>query len=113
MDDLFGGLPETAPRPSGRARPVAAVPKPVHQGDLEPPYPAASLANPRPHGVEYGGKCRGGPLDGRNLYHAEPLYRLAFREGRQITYFGSEAEGLTFVWYHFVGGEWACIESAK
>lgn len=81
---------------------------------LAPAAAPVTVPSPsRPGGVEYGGTCRGGPLDGKNLYHAEPLFRLAYREGRQITYCGPEREDIEFVWYHFVGGEWVCIESAK
>lgn len=40
------------------------------------------------------------------LYHGEPIFMVAERLGRRITYCGPPADGITLSWYHFVGGEW-------
>jgi hypothetical protein len=72
------------------------------------PHPATSVSGSTPTAVlpKYSGRCQGGPIDGLNLYHGEPLFRMAARDGKSITYCGPPTEEISISWYHFAGGQW-------
>lgn len=52
------------------------------------------------------GLCRGGPYDGKPLYHAEPSFRLAYQHGKLISWCGPATDEITIAWYQFRDGEW-------
>lgn len=104
--DLFGELPPPS-SPAARTA-IKTTPAAPRQRPPPEPLPPGSLVAFEPSGAlpKYSGRCRGGPTDGLMLYHGEPIFMVAERLGRRITYCGPPADGITLSWYHFVGGEW-------
>ena len=136
--DLFGGLatqPAAQPRTRVKStRPptvVAPVPEPapaasvIDPSFLEPGVPDAEMPETPEHWFQsarlaeesaaratlYSGPCRGGPLDGKPLHHGTPLFTVAFRDGRPITWAGPATAEVSIADYQYAGGEWNYIES--
>ena len=101
-DDLFGFDAPSTRKPLRRAQQERpGLIRPGRAERVPAALPASSGRVPFNKGI-----CRGGPFDGRPLYHHGPSCRETFRDGRPVTYFGPAAEGLKFGWYLFEGGEW-------
>lgn len=60
----------------------------------------------------YSGKCDGGPCDGRPLHHALPVFLMAMRGIKPVTWVGPPTSEIEIIPYRYVDGKWVWARGA-